>query len=165
MLLAASLVLFGAWTGVGAAEAAAPRAGLTSADSRRVSLSGTTFASATNENVDVVGTLQVATVLLGSEQTGWILGWATGLGNITGTGQTTGDRYRATGTDGGFVPMPSGPPAQSVAFEPSCRLYSPGLSVHPPSPCRFIVNLVFDGSGRVTDVAIQVDPGVIGPAD
>lgn len=90
MLVTACLTVLLAAAGAGAANAT-PQSGLAPADSRQVSFAGTTFAAEADENVDVVGTLQLVTQLSGSEQTGWTLDWHANLNNTTGTGQITAD--------------------------------------------------------------------------
>lgn len=141
---------------VDAANAATPRSAVTPADSRQVSFAGTTFAAGASENVDVVGNLHVMTQLSGSEQTGWTVEWHANLDNTTGTGQTTGDRHQGIGADRGTVAYPPGPPTRSVFFEPSFTLRPSGGSIHPPSPCRLAVNVVFDETGQVSAVEVHV---------
>jgi hypothetical protein len=164
IILAASLVLVAAWTGIGSAEARTAGTELTSVDSRRVIFAGTTFASGSNENVDVAGTLHVVATLVGSEQTGWALNWSTNLADTMGRGQTTDDRYLASGSDRGLVLMPPGPPTRAASVEASFRLHPPA-PIHPPSPIRLSVTIVFDESGRVADIGIHVIQGTIGPSD
>jgi hypothetical protein len=151
--------------GVGAANAAIPRSGLTPADTRQVSFSGAVSATEANENVDVVGRLHVVTQLSGSEQTGWTGEWRANLDYTTGTGRTTGDRYRGTGADSGTVAMPPGPPVREAFFEPSFTLRPPGGSIHPPSPCRLAVNVVYDETGQVSTVEVHVADGPTGTVD
>ncbi len=163
VFVAAALGLVVAVTGVGVAGAA--RVGVTAVDSRRVTFTGTTVASATNENVEVAGTLHVVTALRGSDEAGWTLSWSTNVDNTVGTGQTTADRYRGTGTDGGYFVLPAGPPVRTVTFSASFRLSPLGPPTHPPSPIRLTVDLVLDESGRLGNVGAHLDPGAIGPAD
>jgi hypothetical protein len=147
--------------GAASANAFAPG----SVDNRQVRFSVTTFATDSNENVDVVGRLHLVTKLTGSEQAGWTLEWRANLDNTTGTGQITGDRYRGTGADSGTVAYPSGPPVREVLFEPAFMLRPPGGSIHPPSPCRLLVNVVYDESGRVAEVQVHAADTVIGSGD
>lgn len=159
-LLAALVAVALAVTGAGRAVAAPA----TSATSRQVSFAGTTFASQSNESVDLVGTLHVVTALSGSEETGWSLDWQTNVNNTTATGQTSGDRYVGHGTDRGTVLMPPGPPTRPH-FEPSFTLMPPGPPTHPPSPIRLNVHVHFDETGQVTDIEVRVVDGSFGTVD
>jgi hypothetical protein len=123
------------------------------------------FASQSNEDVEVAGRLHVVTQLTGSEETGWTFEWRTNVDNLTAKGQTTGDRYRASGTDGGTVAIPPEPPVREVIFEPSFSLLPPGPPTHPPSPCRLTVSVVYDETGRVSDVQVRAADGTIGSGD
>lgn len=164
MLLAACIALVVVATGMGGADAAAGSA-IMQVDSRQVSFAGAIFATETNENVNMVGKLHVVTRLSGSEQTGWAVEWYTNLDNATGTGQVSGKRYLASGAGRGTVQVPPGPPVRSAFFEPWFTLYPPGPPVHPPSPCRLGVQVVFDDNGRVSAVQIHLDQAPIGPID
>lgn len=152
MLVAVGLTVLLVGAGVGAANACSRG----SSDSRQVRFAGTVFATESNENVDVVGRLHVVTRLTGSEQDGWTVEWHASLDHTTGTGQTSGDRYRGTGADRGTAAYPPGPPVRSAVFEASFTLRPPGGSIHPPSPCRLAVNVVYDETGRVSDVQVHV---------
>ena len=121
VLVAIGMTLLLAATGVGAANARSRG----SSDGRQVRFAGTVFATESNENVDVVGRLHVVTQLSGSEQDGWTVEWHANLDNTTGTGQTTGDRYRGTGADRGTVAFPPGPPTRSAFFERRSRCVRP----------------------------------------
>jgi hypothetical protein len=87
------------------------------------------------------------------------------VSDASATGETSGNRYRASGTDGGLVLMPPGPPTRSVAIEPTFNLFPAGPPTHPPSPCRLLVTVQLDDLGRVTSVGVHVDPGTFGSAD
>lgn len=161
MLVMIGVALVVAASGVGTANASSPG----SPDSRQARFTGTVFATESNENVDVVGRLHVVTQLSGSEQDGWTVEWHANLDDTTGTGETTGDRYRGTGADRGTVAMPPGPPTRSAFFEASFTLRPPGGSIHPPSPCRLAVNVVYDETGRVSDVQVRVADAPVGTVD
>ena len=163
--LAACVAVARAVAGIGSAAASPATSDARSATSRHLYFAGTTFASESNENVDVGGNLHVVTKLTGSESAGWTLDWHTNLNHTAAIGQTTGDEYTATGTESGTVVLPPGPPVRSAVFEPSFTLLPPGPPVHPPSPIRLLVNLLFDETGRVTDIEVQIDDGSFGSVD
>ena len=149
----------------GAGAATARPAASTVAPGRQVPFAGELWASGPAETVDVAGRLHVDVVLSGSESGGWSVDWRVNLDRTDGTGRATGDRYRATGSDGGSVSIPPGPPVRTATFEPSFTLFPPGPPVHPPSPCRFVVQAGFDGAGRLTSVEVRLAGSAIGTVD
>ena len=165
MLVIGGLTVGLAAASIGAANAAPPTSRDAASDSRQVRFAGTVFATESNENVDLVGRLHVVTQLTGSEQDGWTVAWHANLDDTTGTGQTTGDRYRGTGADHGTVAIPPGPPVRTAFFEASFTLRPPGASIHPPSPCRLAVNVAYDETGRVSDVQVHVADAPIRTVD
>ena len=151
--------------GVGSATATETPTEASSASNHRTAFTGTAYASESGENVDIAGTLHLVTTLLGTEETGWSLDWHTDLPNTTASGETTGDSYRATGTDAGTVQLPPGPPVRSASFEPTFRLVPPGPPVHPPSPIRLAITVHVGATGQVTEIVVQVDHGSFGSVD
>jgi hypothetical protein len=160
---AASAVALLSATGLGGLQAA-PAPAPASAQSVQGSFAGVAYASGTAEDVDLGGRLHVVTTLQGSETSGWTLEWHTNLQNTAGDGHTTGDRYRAAGTDRGTVEMPPGPPTRTATFEPELTLYPPGPPVH-PSPVRLTVRLGSDESGEHPTIDIDVHRSTFGTVD
>ena len=124
---------------------------------------GTIVDNDTGETVDLAGALRVQTRLAGSDAEGWMVRWVADVPHATGTGETSGAHYAVQGIDSGALQLPPGPPTRSVTFEPSFALHLAGSGFHPPSPCRLLVAVTFDGEGRITGLDVHATEPV-GPA-
>ena len=160
--LLATVGVVGIVSTLGVAPAMAAPARTARLANNQVGFTGTTIDNPTGETVDLAGTVHLRTLVAGSDADGWTVVWVANVDHTTGTGETTGDRYAVQGIDAGAVRLPPGPPVRTASFEPSFTLRQPGSRFHPPSPCRLLVSVSFDGAGRIMSVDAHAGPSVPG---
>ncbi|MCU1428397.1 MAG: hypothetical protein JWL83_2397 [Actinomycetia bacterium] len=120
-----------------------------------------TFNAETNESVSLGGTMSLKITTSGDQIRGWTYIAHGVLRHTTGTGATSGGRYRATGSSRVTVEVPPGSPS-SPTFQTTFTLHppSPCRAHHPPSPCfnpstvAVPITTTVDSSGVIT--AVQV---------
>ena len=120
-----------------------------------LNLSGVIQNRATGEAVQVAGEVHLVVDVTGSQAGGWVVRVTANLQDTKGTGESTGQSYRGTGSDKTSEQFIAGPSLELLVFDPTFILSSP----NDKSPLPVLVTVALNADGTISSVTGSIGGG------